>query len=126
LRLFQPRHLRKQPHIRYAATSGVTTNPVSTTPGQGPIYFASLVDPDDGQFLADDQLREILGASGIGDQGKIITYCGGGIGATMTGFALKLCGREDIAVYDASMMEWNADPSLPITDPSSDRAVASE
>ena len=34
--LFQPRRLRKEPHKRYAARSRLTTNPVSTTPGQGP------------------------------------------------------------------------------------------
>ena len=48
----------------------------------------------------------------------MITYCGGGIGATMTGLALKMLGRDDVAVYDGSMWEWNADPSLPMTDKS--------
>ena len=33
---FQPRKLRKDPHDRYAARSRLTTNPVSTTWGQGP------------------------------------------------------------------------------------------
>src|SRR5580765_7535364 len=33
---FQPRHIRKDPHTRYAARSRLTTNPVSTTWGQGP------------------------------------------------------------------------------------------
>ncbi|WP_202287132.1 MMPL family transporter [Mycobacterium intracellulare] len=33
---FQPRHLRKDPDNRYAARSRITTNPVSTTWGQGP------------------------------------------------------------------------------------------
>ena len=34
---FQPRKLRKDPHDRYAARSRLTTNPVSTTWGQGPV-----------------------------------------------------------------------------------------
>lgn len=33
---FQPRHLRKDPDTHYAAQSRLTTNPVSTTWGQGP------------------------------------------------------------------------------------------
>jgi thiosulfate/3-mercaptopyruvate sulfurtransferase len=82
------------------------------------IYFASLVDADSGCFIDRDRLQDRLCASGLRTHGKVITYCGAGIGATMTGFALKLCGRDDVAVYDASMMEWNADPSLPMTDPS--------
>lgn len=36
LRLFQPLDLRKDPDTRYAARSRLTTNPVSTTWGQGP------------------------------------------------------------------------------------------
>lgn len=82
------------------------------------IYFASLIDAGSGCFIDRDRLQDRLRASGLRPHGKVITYCGGGIGATMTGFALKLCGRDDIAVYDASMMGWNADPSLPMTDPS--------
>jgi thiosulfate/3-mercaptopyruvate sulfurtransferase len=82
------------------------------------VYFASLVDADSGCLIDRDQLRDQFCASGLRADGKVITYCGGGIGATMTGFALKLSGRDDVAVYDASMMEWNADPSLPMTDPS--------
>ena len=33
---FQPRDLRKEPDTGYAARSRITTNPVSTTWGQGP------------------------------------------------------------------------------------------
>ena len=36
LPLLEPRRLRKDPHTRYAARSCLTTNPVSTTWGQGP------------------------------------------------------------------------------------------
>ena len=82
------------------------------------VYFESLIDPATGCFLDRDALRERFAASGIGGSGRVITYCGGGIGATMTGLGLKLAGRDDVAVYDASMMEWNGDPDLPMTDPS--------
>ncbi|QZT59591.1 sulfurtransferase [Mycolicibacterium austroafricanum] len=82
------------------------------------IYFASLVDADTGCFIDRDRLQDRFRTSGLDAQGKVITYCGGGIGATMTGFGLKLAGNHDVAVYDASMMEWNADPNLPMTDSS--------
>lgn len=82
------------------------------------IYFGSLVDADSGCFIDRGRLHDLLCASGLRTRGKVITYCGAGIGATMTGFALKLSGIDGVAVYDASMMEWNADPNLPMTDPS--------
>jgi hypothetical protein len=40
------------------------------------------------------------------------------MGASMTGFALKLCRRDDVTAYGASMMGRNSNPSLPMTDPS--------
>jgi thiosulfate/3-mercaptopyruvate sulfurtransferase len=42
----------------------------------------------------------------------VITYCGGGIAASNDAFILTLLGYENVAVYDASMSEWAADPSL--------------
>lgn len=46
---------------------------------------------------------------------RAITYCGGGISAASDAFVLFLLGRKDIGIYDASMSEWGADPSLPLT-----------
>ena len=42
----------------------------------------------------------------------MITYCEGGIAASNDAFILTLLGYENVAVYDASMSEWAADPSL--------------
>jgi len=39
---------------------------------------------------------------------------GGGIAASNDGFVLTLLGYENVAVYDASMSEWAAGPSLPM------------
>lgn len=44
----------------------------------------------------------------------MITYCGGGIAATTDAFLLTLLGHPDVGVYDGSMLEWGADPSLPL------------
>ena len=41
-------------------------------------------------------------------------YCGGGVSACSVALALKLCGRDDVAVYDGSLSEWTADPVLPM------------
>ena len=43
-----------------------------------------------------------------------IAYCGGGISATVDLFALWLTGRADARLYDGSLTEWSADPTLPL------------
>ena len=45
---------------------------------------------------------------------RVITYCGGGISATTDSFALMLLGHKNVSLYDGSMSEWAADPSLPM------------
>jgi thiosulfate/3-mercaptopyruvate sulfurtransferase len=45
---------------------------------------------------------------------KILTYCGGGIAATSVALVLAMLGRDDVKVYDASLTEWAADPTLPM------------
>ena len=44
----------------------------------------------------------------------MIAYCGGGISATVDLFALALVGRTDARLYDGSLTEWTADPSMPV------------
>ena len=45
---------------------------------------------------------------------RIITYCGGGIAATLTATCARLAGFDDVAVYDGSMSEW-LEAGLPTT-----------
>lgn len=43
-----------------------------------------------------------------------VVYCGGGISACLTALALTVTGHADIQIYDGSLEEWSADPSLPL------------
>ncbi len=43
-----------------------------------------------------------------------MVYCGGGIAAAGTAFALRRAGHPDVAVYDGSLDEWAADPHAPL------------
>jgi thiosulfate/3-mercaptopyruvate sulfurtransferase len=44
---------------------------------------------------------------------RVVTYCGGGVSATLDAFALTLLGEPDVAVHDGSMGDWMTDPALP-------------
>ena len=44
----------------------------------------------------------------------ILNYCGGGIAASLNGFALRQLGFNDLQIYDNSMSEWAIDQNLPI------------
>jgi thiosulfate/3-mercaptopyruvate sulfurtransferase len=72
--------------------------------------MTSLVD-ESGRFRPRDELEALL----TGDRdARSITYCGGGIAATLDAFLQHQLGYRDIAVYDASMSEWAKDEALPI------------
>jgi thiosulfate/3-mercaptopyruvate sulfurtransferase len=81
-------------------------------PGSLNVPAAGLLD-DAGRFLAPDVLRERF-ADVLARPGRKVTYCGGGIAATSDALVLALLGEDDVAVYDGSMAEWTADPSLPL------------
>lgn len=76
------------------------------------VYYDELL--DNGHFKDRPELAEILAAKGLLDAPRVISYCGGGISATIDAFACLLCGKEEVAVYDGSMAEWVRDDSLPM------------
>jgi thiosulfate/3-mercaptopyruvate sulfurtransferase len=73
-----------------------------------------LVDPETHAYLPADALRRTFAAVGALAASRVITYCGGGIAASSDAFVLMLLGHEAVSVYDASLSEWAADPSLPM------------
>jgi thiosulfate/3-mercaptopyruvate sulfurtransferase len=81
------------------------------------IPMRSLYDMETGLFASADALHAKFEEAGVLDKENVITYCGAGIAATGDAFALALLGHEGVAVYDNSLMEWTADPSMPMVDP---------
>ena len=55
------------------------------------------------------------GLGGLPDQ-RAITYCGGGIAAAASAFAMVRAGYTDVAIYPGSLEEWTKDPSLPMVE----------
>ncbi|HKN92601.1 MAG TPA: rhodanese-like domain-containing protein, partial [Acidimicrobiia bacterium] len=83
-------------------------------PGAVNVPFAALVDPDTHRYLPEDQLRAAFSGVLSADPERVITYCGGAIAASSDAFILNLLGVDDVAIYDGSLSEWSADPSLPL------------
>lgn len=75
---------------------------------------AAMVDDTTMALLPAEVLRERFDGVGALSAGRVITYCGGGIAATGSAFALALLGNDQVAVYDGSLSEWAKDDSLPM------------
>jgi len=67
---------------------------------------------DGASLKSNEELKKIFAGKDTGD--RMITYCGGGIAATVNACAAKLAGIDDVAIYDGSMSEWRSE-GLPVT-----------
>lgn len=81
-------------------------------PGSRNLSAKSLLDDNGLMLPATDvsvRARE-LSASAV----PIIIYCGGGVSACLSALGLVISGYDAIKVYDGSLEEWTADPTLPM------------
>jgi thiosulfate/3-mercaptopyruvate sulfurtransferase len=83
-------------------------------PGSRNVYCETLIDPATKTYRSVTELRDLFAATGALGAQRTVTYCGAGIAASSDALALTLLGVENVAVYDGSLAEWAADPSLPI------------
>ena len=82
--------------------------------GSRNLPFPALLDNDTGELVTDAELRAHFTETGALERERVISYCGGGIAATLNAFALHLLGHQNVAVYDGSLNEWTRDESLPM------------
>jgi len=81
------------------------------------VPYTTLVDARTGMFLPRGGLAQAFAAAGIDVSRlprEIVVYCNGGVSCTVALNALRMLGRDDVAVYDGSWNEWGNDPSRPI------------
>ncbi len=83
-------------------------------PGATNVPSMELTDPETGLFRPAEELATLFEQAGADRDQRVVTYCGGGIAASNDAFVLAMLGYGNVAVYDASMSEYAADPSLPL------------
>jgi len=100
---------------QFAGTGGAHYGRPGRIPGSLNLPASSLIDPATGCWRPRAELEKLAHDAGLSEaDDPVIVYCGGGIAATATCFALKLIGRTRVAVYDNSLLEWSADPARPM------------
>ena len=99
---------------QHRGTGGSTYGRPGRIAGSVNVVARELVDPATHAYLPADVLRAKFQAVGALDAKRVVTYCGCGIAASSDAFILTLLGRDDVAVYDASLSEWANDPAMPM------------
>jgi thiosulfate/3-mercaptopyruvate sulfurtransferase len=99
---------------QHRGTGGTTYTRPGHIAGSVNVVARDLVDPATHAYLPADVLRAKFQAVGALDAKRVVTYCGAGIAASSDAFVLTLLGRDDVAVYDASLSEWANDPAMPM------------
>lgn len=84
-------------------------------PGSVNVPTFSLVDPETGLYLSQQQIGKIFEDAGVKPEAPLIAYCGAGVAASNIVFARSLIGAEArSAVYDGSLLDWSSDPERPL------------
>jgi thiosulfate/3-mercaptopyruvate sulfurtransferase len=82
-------------------------------PGASNISWAAVVN-DDGTFKSADELSDLYGSEGIGDE-EVVAYCRIGERSSIAWFALhELLGYDEAVNYDGSWTEWGNLVDAPI------------
>jgi thiosulfate/3-mercaptopyruvate sulfurtransferase len=96
---------------QHAGTGGVHYGRRGHITGSINIAAVQHVTPEN-TFKSAEELRALFAPALAKPQ--VITYCGGGIAATSVALVLAMLGYDEVKVYDNSLTEWAADPSLPM------------
>lgn len=95
--------------------SGAMPGRSGTIPTSVNLPFNQLVIPGSATFHDQEKLRKIFSAHQVPLQGKLLSYCQSGHRASLTWFVShELLGNKETRLYDGSMAEWAANPSLPL------------
>jgi len=102
---------------RAAARYRGETEPVDRVAGHipGAVNLPSGVHLDEtGRWRPPGAQRAAFAAAGVPADGPVGAYCGSGVTAAQTVFALHLAGRPDAALYVGSWSHWITAPHRPV------------
>ncbi len=84
-------------------------------PGAANVPWVSAVNPDTGEFLPTDQLRELYASKGVTEDKDVVAYCRIGERSAHTWFVLhELLGFDKVRNYDGSWTEYGSLVDVPI------------
>lgn len=100
---------------QFEGTGGAHYGRPGRIPGSVNLPARDCIDPLTGLWQSQESIAAMALSAGVAPPDHpVIVYCGGGIAATATGFALQCAGWKHVSVYDNSLLEWSADPSRPM------------
>jgi thiosulfate/3-mercaptopyruvate sulfurtransferase len=105
-----------RPTAQYEGAASAATR-AGHIPGARSVPYATLVDTETGRFRSREELARAFADAGVDVTHlprEVVVYCNGGVTCTVPLVALRLLGRDDVAVYDGSWNEWGNDPARPI------------
>lgn len=76
--------------------------------------FVEVIDMETHTYLPAEALGSALENLDSDSGDRVITYCTAGIASSSVAFAMALMGRENISIYDGSLLEWASDSTLPM------------
>lgn len=94
----------------YRGVYGPGTIPSSTN-----LPYDTLMEDNSGRFLQPEELKKIYQQLQLPTSGDQIIFCQSGHRASLGWFvSYALLGNEKASLYDGSMVEWSANPGLPV------------
>jgi thiosulfate/3-mercaptopyruvate sulfurtransferase len=81
-------------------------------PGSRNVTAWEVLDRETQRYRPLPELQRKLAA--VLEYPRVITYCGAGAAACSLAHVLVRLGHPDVAVYDGGLLEWCADPQLPL------------
>ena len=98
---------------------GITKHPATkragTIPGAVSLPESWLTENNGGKFRSVAELKKLYAAAHVPTKGEEISFCNTGHWASLGWFVSnELLGDKQAKMYDGSMVEWSADPKLPM------------
>lgn len=95
---------------RYAGEDGSGSE--GHIPGAANVHFSRLF-AEDGTYLPPAEIAGLFANAGVDLQAPVTTYCNSGMTACVLAYGLHLAGKDSVALYDGSWLDWGGDPDTP-------------